>query len=58
MVAGIILYIYCKNKKSADVIEGKIKEDSGITVRESFELSANYKDEDTQRPFENTTSIN
>ncbi len=52
VIAGIVLYIYCKKKRSADVLEEKIKEDSGFTVRESFELSANYKDEDTQRPFE------
>ena len=47
-----MLYIYCKKKRSADVIEQKIKEDNGFTVRESFELSTHYKDEDTQRPFE------
>ncbi len=58
VIAGIVLYIYCKKKRSADVIEQKIKEDSGFTVRESFELSSHYKDEETRRPFEETTGIN
>lgn len=33
IIAGIVLYIYCKKKKSSDVLEEEIKKESGLTVR-------------------------
>ena len=33
VISGIVLYIYCKKKKSSDSLEEKIKEESGLTVR-------------------------
>lgn len=38
VIVAIGILIYCKYKKSSNIIERKIKED-GLTVRETFELS-------------------
>ena len=36
LIAGIILYIYCKRKRSTNVIEEKIYDDSRFSVNRSF----------------------
>lgn len=46
LIGGIVLYIYCKKRQSANIIEERIKEDSGMGLRKSFEveLSSNYSE--------------
>jgi hypothetical protein len=50
LIAGIILFFYCRKRKSSEAMEKHVIDDSGVTGREEFELSAKYND--TGRPIE------